>query len=215
MSKEAELYKAGVHDDSAVVSVADTTRAPLPELRLVVSVVHLQVLDSVAAAFEVVSATAADEEVDSAVAEEVVAVAASEVEEGATVALGMADQTEHHLVHVDQVASEEVAMIVAHQEEAAAVEETTPTSSPCLQEEEAMIVVAVEDIVTEIATSTVVRNGHSRVGMTTRDKDDATNGSIEHGKTLPTNHFTPKGKYTDQCSSWQPLTLQFETLWTR
>ena len=214
MSKEAELSKAGARDDSAVVSVADTTLALLPELRLA-SVVHLQVPVSVAVVFEVVSAIAADGEVDSAVAEEEAVVAASEAEAGATVELDMADQTEHHLVHVDQVASEEVAMIVAHQEEAAAVAETTPTSSPCLQEVEAMIVVAVEDIVTEIATSTVVRNGHSRVGMMTRDKDDATNGSIEHGKSLPTNHFTPKGKYTDQCSSWQPLTLQFDTLWTR
>lgn len=184
MSKEAELSRDGVHDDSAAVSVADTTRALLPELRLA-SVDHLPVLASVAEASEVVvSATVADEVVDLAEVEAVVAAASEEAVE-ASAALDMVDQMERHPAHVDQVDLEEVAMIVAHPE-AAAAEETMPTSSLCHQEgAEEMIAVVEEATVIETEISTVARNGHSRVGMMTRDKDGATNGSIEHGKTPP------------------------------
>lgn len=209
MSNEAGLSLAGAHADSAVDLVAGTIRELLHELHRALAV-HLQVLVSVAEVFEAALAIAAVEEVDSeAVAE--AAVAASEEVEG-TAVWDMEDQTAHHPDHVKEEDSEEAETTVAHQE--AAADETMQTSSLSHQEE-ATTAEEVEATVIETETSAVAQRGHSRGATMTHDKDDATNGSMERGKILPTNHSTPKGKYTDRCSSWQPLTLQVASSWTR
>lgn len=209
MSNEAGLSLAGAHADSAVDLVAGTIRELLHELHRALAV-HLQVLVSVAEVSEAALAIAAVEEVDSeAVAE--AAVAASEEVEG-TAVWDMEDQTAHHPDHVKEEDSEEAETTVAHQE--AAADETMQTSSLSHQEE-ATTAEEVEATVIETETSAVAQRGHSRGATMTHDKDDATNGSMERGKILPTNHSTPKGKYTDRCSSWQPLILKVASSWTR
>lgn len=183
MSSAVALLVVGALDASEVDWVDDTTRNNRPHV-LWALVAHRQVQASEAVSVEDSAIAAVSAEAEE-VAEEVASVVA-EVEDTAaldTVVVQMAPPPA--LAPAADSEAVEAMTIAVH----VAVAETMPTTSHFHREE----IVAEAATVIATATTTAVRSAHSKVGTTIHDRDDATKGSTETGKILPTNHTKISG----------------------